>query len=661
MSRFTLTTGVDRVVLTGGVNRITAATDTLSAGDVVVAPAASDTALVLENGNRFDLAAPTVLSGVSTIRDHSAGNSVITLRDGLNLTLHLGVDNATVYGADNADRIIGGSAGGSATVVLGSARESVRAGPGGATVLMNAQTAGADIGGKGRTTIELTGRYGDAVTLGHEVHAVAELDVLSAGLRVDLSQAGVATVALSASGTTLTAGAAVRLVSDYAGGSSIVFAGADQTLLLPYASLDLMLAPDRLAGFAAGDTIDVAMPFSASEQLSYDGATGRLTLANCVSQVSETVMLAPHLEGTLRFEADAGLPGGYQGTAIRLWESTPGAAAPCFAAGTRVLADRGWVRVEDMAVGDRLVTARGDRRRLRWIGYRNVECGRHPSPAEVWPVRIVAGAFAAGLPAADVVLSPDHAVLLDRALVPLRYLVNGATICVEPVARVRYYHLELASHDVVLAEGLPVETYLDTGNRHQFSNGTGHVALHPRFGRTGWSDAACAPLVTGGAIVQAARAGLLARADALGYATTADADLHLVGDGQRVWGTVANGIWTGWAPPGVRALRLASRIAAPADCAADSDDHRRLGVAISRIVVRGGNVVRTLAASDPEWGRGFYPEEHDDWSSWRWTDGAGELPPTLWREIDDGFRVDLHVFRMLTYRCEPAGRRAAAG
>ncbi len=74
-------------------------------------------------------------------------------------------------------------------------------------------------------------------------------------------------------------------------------------------------------------------------------------------------------------------------------------------------------------------------------------------------------------------LSPDHAVFVDDVLVPVRHLINGSTIVQEPVAEVTYYHVELATHDVILAEGLPCESYLDTGNRAVFVNG-GAETLH---------------------------------------------------------------------------------------------------------------------------------------------------------------------------------------
>jgi hypothetical protein len=88
----------------------------------------------------------------------------------------------------------------------------------------------------------------------------------------------------------------------------------------------------------------------------------------------------------------------------------------------------------------------------------------------VWPVRVRAGAFGARRPHRDLVLSPDHAVFVDKVLIPVRYLLNGATIVQEPVDVITYWHVELARHDVLFAEGLPCESYLDTGNRALFGD-----------------------------------------------------------------------------------------------------------------------------------------------------------------------------------------------
>jgi hypothetical protein len=85
------------------------------------------------------------------------------------------------------------------------------------------------------------------------------------------------------------------------------------------------------------------------------------------------------------------------------------------------------------------------------------------------------------LPARALYLSPDHAILAEDVLVPVKYLLNGTSIAQLWVARVTYHHVELDCHEVILAEGLPAESYLSRGDRAAFAGG-GAVALHPAWG-----------------------------------------------------------------------------------------------------------------------------------------------------------------------------------
>ena len=184
-----------------------------------------------------------------------------------------------------------------------------------------------------------------------------------------------------------------------------------------------------------------------------------------------------------------------------------GAVAPCFAAGTRIATRRGEVAVEDLAVGDLVPTVLGGTDEpVVWLGRREVDCARHPEPRKVWPVRVMAGAFGAGVPHSDVWLSPDHAVYVGEVLIPVRFLVNGTSIAQVAVERVVYYHVELPRHDVLLAQGLEAESYLDVRDRSDFANGPGPVRLYPDFATRMWEAYGCAPLVVTGVELERARA-----------------------------------------------------------------------------------------------------------------------------------------------------------
>jgi hypothetical protein len=139
------------------------------------------------------------------------------------------------------------------------------------------------------------------------------------------------------------------------------------------------------------------------------------------------------------------------------------------------------------------------------MGRRRVDCRSHPRPEEVWPVRIRRGAFAPDTPNRDLFLSPDHAVYAEGVLIPIKYLINGDTIRQVRRRTVTYFHLELAPHDVLLAEGLAVESYLDTGDRSSFENGGRVVALFPSFSSLVWEACGYAPLVVTGPPFDAVR------------------------------------------------------------------------------------------------------------------------------------------------------------
>lgn len=294
----------------------------------------------------------------------------------------------------------------------------------------------------------------------------------------------------------------------------------------------------------------------------------------------------------------------------------------CYAAGTRILTTRGEVAVEDLREGDLAVTESGGALPVRWIGYRTVQVARHPRPHDVAPVRVRADAFGPGRPHRDLLLSPDHAVFVDGVLIPIRYLLNGATVAQESVARVTYYHVELDHHDVLLAEGLPAESYLDTGNRGAFANGGGPVQIHPEFALHRWEAAGCAPLVRSGPRLVAVRRHLLARMKTLGWRRTGEPGLRFSLAGQpieaQVFGEETFGAWHCLAlPDGARDLAILSRQAVPGEIEPTSDDCRHLGVALCEIRLDGVS----LPLDDPRLVRGWQACE----PGLRWTDGAAIL------------------------------------
>jgi V8-like Glu-specific endopeptidase len=314
--------------------------------------------------------------------------------------------------------------------------------------------------------------------------------------------------------------------------------------------------------------------------------------------------------------------------------------AACFAAGTRIATARGDIAVEHLQIGDSVRTRFAGHAPVVWLGHRRIDCRRHPQPDRIWPVRIARGAFGPGRPARDLWLSPDHAVLVAGQLVPVRHLLNGATIAQVPVAHVTYWHVELPRHDAVFAEGLAAESYLDTGNRHCFDNGGVCVALHADFAAQRWQADSCAPLLRDGPRLAAIRHRLHAQARRLGHATTDAPALRVLADAAELPLHRQGDRWHVRAPRGCATLRLRSRIWVPAQMQPDSRDMRRLGIAIGRL----WRDECEIGLDSPRLAIGWHTPE----SGWRWTDGDAHLP------LDGARSVAFTLAMAGRYWCAPA-------
>jgi hypothetical protein len=327
---------------------------------------------------------------------------------------------------------------------------------------------------------------------------------------------------------------------------------------------------------------------------SYDAITNMLTLTEGTTDVATlSLTLAPGVPTNFNF-------GGVDSFSV----------APCYAAGTHIRTPRGEVAVEGLRVGDAVVTHLGEIMPIVWLGHRRVDCRRHPRPDLVWPVRVEAGAFSDGVPARDLWLSPDHAVFAEGVLIPIKYLLNATSVVQERVDSMHYFHVELDRHDILLAEGLPAESYLDTGNRGQFVNGGPHMTLHPDFAPLSWDDA-CAPLCTEGRPIMAVRRRLHDR--------MLDADgLRVLAAGRSVRAASLKGqLYRFLLPAGTSEIEINS-IAAEVRYMG-----RRclLGVCIGGIVADG----KLVPIDGPGLLSGFLPIERRGSECWRWTDGAARL------------------------------------
>ncbi|MDB6181521.1 Hint domain-containing protein [Paracoccus fistulariae] len=187
-------------------------------------------------------------------------------------------------------------------------------------------------------------------------------------------------------------------------------------------------------------------------------------------------------------------------------------SAPCFAAGTLIATTQGARRIEDLAPGDLILTSDHGPCPIRWIGATLVDAARLDLQPNLRPILIRAGAIGDGLPARDLVVSPQHRILirsriarrlleLDEALVAAKHLVGLPGIEVlNPPQGVTYYHMLFDRHELVLSNGAWTES-LYTGPQAMNSVGAKArreiLTLFPELAQAGFRPAGARRFLTG--------------------------------------------------------------------------------------------------------------------------------------------------------------------
>jgi O-antigen biosynthesis protein len=279
-------------------------------------------------------------------------------------------------------------------------------------------------------------------------------------------------------------------------GSGTITFGATTGDILSLNSADA--GGDIIANMQPGQTIEITGQTVTSSNL-HSGNTLGLTLSG-----GGTIAL--HLAPGQSFAGEY-----FHQTTVGTNSFITESSQPCYLAGTRIRTDRGEIPVEQLAIGDRVLTWDGTFKPIKWIGRRAYSSAFAAGNRDVIPILFKQGSLGANLPERDLIVSPLHAMFLNGVLVPAEHLVNGKSVlrCPE-IDPIRYFHIELEKHDVIFAEGAPAETFVDCDSRAMFHNAPEFATLYPGDDAPGWQF--CFPRIESGPELETIRRDIDARA-----------------------------------------------------------------------------------------------------------------------------------------------------
>jgi len=167
--------------------------------------------------------------------------------------------------------------------------------------------------------------------------------------------------------------------------------------------------------------------------------------------------------------------------------------------GTSIRTPNGERRIDELKIGDPIVTLSGESRLIKWIARLRFEEISECLAEGAGPIRISRFALDERAPHRDLYLTPNQRIYIDGMLIPAKYLVNGLTIAEVAPERediIEYLHVELFAHDVIYAEGTVAETFRSwRGGHENFDNCAEYYRLYPSDDEI--ESPSCAPIFWG--------------------------------------------------------------------------------------------------------------------------------------------------------------------
>jgi len=217
----------------------------------------------------------------------------------------------------------------------------------------------------------------------------------------------------------------------------------------------------------------------------YDGGSGSLVDATKIVSVFQTDNGDVFLQEYLNSNSSGFNLDGLSISSIRLdsvystdvdavvydsWSITGASIIPCFTSGTQISTPNGDRAIEELRVGDLIRTLDQGFQPLRWCGSRTLSRRQISLNPRLLPIRISAGAFGSGLPARDLLVSPQHRVLLSskvsarmfdkpEILVAAKHLTDLDGVDIEHnITQVTYHHLLFNTHQILRSNGTWTES-----------------------------------------------------------------------------------------------------------------------------------------------------------------------------------------------------------
>ncbi|HEY9020536.1 Hint domain-containing protein [Seohaeicola sp. SP36] len=151
-------------------------------------------------------------------------------------------------------------------------------------------------------------------------------------------------------------------------------------------------------------------------------------------------------------------------------------AATCFTPGIAIATPRGERLIEELRVGDRVITRDNGIQTIRWVGNRTLTAADLHRAPHLRPILIRQGALGDRLPERDMQVSPNHRLLVNRAksalhfdapegLVAAKHLIGVSGVSEAPLTGITYIHLIFDRHEVVLSNGCWTESFQPADHR----------------------------------------------------------------------------------------------------------------------------------------------------------------------------------------------------